>query len=74
MRSKFFACILKVVGMPVFLIKWILKSIWFVTYGFVDLLYKTTLISGSKSGKIAYTVASTTLLVGIVLLIYFIKK
>lgn len=74
MRSKFFACVLKVVGVPLFLIKWILKSIWFVTYGFVGLLYKVNFINGSKAGKIAYTVASTTLLVGIVLVVYFIKK
>lgn len=74
MRSKFFACILKVVGVPLFLVKWILKSIWFVTYGFVGLLYKSNFISGSKTGKIAYTVASTTLLVGIVLVVYFVKK
>lgn len=74
MRSKFFACVLKVVGAPLFLIKWILKSIWFITYGFVGLLYKVNFINGSKAGKIAYTVASTTLLVGIVLIVYFIKK
>lgn len=74
MRSKFFACVLKVVGVPLVLIKWILKSIWFVTYGFVGLLYKVNFINGSKAGKIAYTVASTTLLVGIVLIVYFIKK
>lgn len=74
MRSKFFACVLKVVGVPLFLVKWILKSIWFVTYGFVGLLYKVNFINGSKAGKIAYTVASTTLLVGIVLVVYFIKK
>lgn len=70
MRSKFFACVLKVVGIPVFLV----KLIRFVTYGFVGLLYKTSLINESKAGKIAYTVASTTLLVGIVLMFCFIKK
>ena len=74
MRSKIFTCVLKVIGTPVFLVKWILKAIWFVTYGFVGLLYKVSLIDGVKSGKVAYTIVSTTLLIGAVLLVWFIKK
>jgi hypothetical protein len=74
MRSNIFAGVLKVVGIPVFLVKWILKAIWFLTYGFVGLLYKASFISGSKSGKIAYTIASTTLLIGVILIVCFIKK
>ena len=74
MRSKFFEGVLKVVGVPVFLAKWILKTIWFLAYGFVGLLYKISFISDSKSGKIAYTIASTTLLICIVLMVTLIKK
>ena len=74
MRSKIFTCVLKVIGTPVFLVKWILKAIWFVTYGFVGLLYKVSFIDGVKSGKVAYTIVSTTLLIGAVLLVWFIKK
>ena len=74
MRSGIFAGILKVVGIPVFLVKWILKAIWFFTYGFVGLLYKVSFISGVRSGKVAYTIASTAILICIVLFVYFIKK
>ena len=63
MRSKIFACILKVFGIPVFLVKWILKSIWFLTLGVVGVLYKAKLISGVLAGKKAYTLTSTAILV-----------
>lgn len=74
MRSNIFAVVLKVVGIPAFLVKWILKTIWFVTYGFVGFLYKLSFIRGLKAGRIAYTIASTTLLIGIILFVYLIKK
>ena len=74
MRSNIFAVVLKVVGIPVFLVKWILKVIWFLTYGFVGLLYKISFINGSKAGKIAYTLVSTILLIGIITFIHFIMK
>ena len=74
MRSNIFACILKVAGVPMFLVKWLLKAIWFLTYGFVGILYKLTLISGVRSGKIAYTVTSIILLVGLITMINFIKN
>lgn len=74
MRSMFFACVLKVIGTPFFLVKWILKSIWFLTYGFVGLLYKLGFIDGIASGKKAYTLTSFALLICIVCLVCFVKN
>ena len=74
MRSDIFAGVLKVVGIPMSLVEWILKVIWFLTFGFVGFLYKKGFISGSKSGKIAYTIVSTTLLIGIILMFFFIRS
>lgn len=74
MRSKIFACILKVFGIPVFLVKWILKSIWFLTFGVVGVLYKAKLISGVLAGKKAYTLTSVALLVCVLVIVSVIKN
>ena len=74
MRSKIFTGALKVVGVPMFLVKWILKFIWFFTFGFVGFLYSAKFIRERKSGRVAYTVISTALLIGVALLFYSIKR
>ena len=74
MRSRIFACALRVIGVPVFLVKWLLKAIWSLTYGFVGLLYKFSFIKSSKAGKVAYSIISITLLMGLLAMTNFIKN
>lgn len=69
MRKKIFTKILKCVGVPIFLIGWIFKTICTLTYSSVGLLYKKDVISNKKGGKVAYFLVSLIYL-GIIVLLF----
>ncbi len=74
MLRKVFSSILRILGLPLFLVEWILKTICFFSYNGVGLLYKHSFIKSSKAGKVSYILISSIFLVCIIALLRMVKN